>query len=73
MIDIDEFGMHLNSAIKKYGSSPKGLKICKPSNYDTGTFKLTIILAVEPGDAAVPNGQIGSLTLLQVWARILEK
>jgi hypothetical protein len=63
MIDIDEFGMHLNSVNKKYGSSPKGLKICKPGNYDRGTFKLTIILAVEPGDAAVPNGQIGLLTL----------
>jgi hypothetical protein len=65
--------MHLKSANKKYGSSPKGLKICKPSNYNRGTFKLTIILAVELGDAAVPNRQIGSLTLPRVWARILEE
>ena len=61
VIDIDEFGLHLNSANKKYKSSPKGLKICKPGNYDRGTFKLTVILAVEPGDAAVPNGPCNKL------------
>ena len=63
MIDTKKVGVHLNSTNKKYASSPKGLKICKPGNYNRGTFKLTIILAVEPGDAAVPNGQIGLLTL----------
>ncbi len=32
MVDIDEFGLHLNAANKKYGSSPRGLEIRKPGN-----------------------------------------
>jgi hypothetical protein len=56
LINIDEFGLHLNAANKKYGSSPCGLKTCKPSNNDRGMFKLRIILAVEAGDPAVANG-----------------
>jgi hypothetical protein len=59
LIDIDEFGLHLNAANKKYGSSPCGLKICKPGNNDRGTFKLMIILVVEAGDPAVANGLVG--------------
>ncbi len=73
LIDIDEFGLHLNAANKKYGSSPCGLKICKPSNNDRGMFKLTIILAVEAGDPAVANGLVGSLTMPRVWARISDE
>jgi hypothetical protein len=61
------------TANKKYGSSPCGLKICKPGNYDRGTFKLTIILAVEAGDCAVANGLVGSLTMPRVWARISDE
>ncbi len=69
-INIDEFGLHLNAANTKYRSSPRGLKICKPGNYDRGTFILTIILAVETGDPAVANG---SLTMPRVWARISDE
>ena len=32
LIDIDEFGLHLNAANRKYGSSPVGLKIRKPGH-----------------------------------------
>jgi hypothetical protein len=73
LIIIDEFGLHLNAANKKYGSSPCGLKICKPGNNDRETFKLTIILAVEAGDPAVANGLVGSLTIPRVWARISDE
>ncbi len=73
LINIDEFGLHLNVANKKYGSSPCGLKICKPGNYDRGTFELPIILAVEAGDPAVANGLVGSLTMPRVWARISDE
>ena len=68
LIDADEFGVHLNAANQKYGSSPIGLKIRKPGNYDRGTFKLTVILAVEPGDPAIQAGLIGSVTNARVWA-----
>jgi hypothetical protein len=50
LIDADEFGLHLNAANSKYGSAPWGMRIQKPGNYDRGSFKLTIILAVEAGD-----------------------
>ncbi len=59
MVDIDEFGLHLNAANKKYGSSPRGLEIRKPGNYDRGNFKLTVLLAVETGDPTIPAGEIG--------------
>jgi hypothetical protein len=70
LIDADEFGLHLNSANRKYGSSPRGMRIRKPGNYDRGTIKLTIILAMETGDSAIPAGQIGSLTRPRVCARV---
>ncbi len=73
LIDIDEFGLHLNAANKKYRSSCCGLKICKPGNYDRGKFKLKIILAVEADDPAVANGLVGSLTVPRVWARISDE
>jgi hypothetical protein len=71
--DINKFGIHLNAANKKYRSSPWGLKICKPSNYNRGTFKLTIILVVEAGDPAVTNGLVGLSTMPRVWVRILDE
>ncbi len=70
LIDADEFRLHLNSANRKYGSSPHGLKIRKPGNYDRGTFKLTIILAMETGDPAIPAGVIGLVSNPRVWARV---
>ncbi len=70
LIDVDEFGLHLSEANRKYGSTPIGLKIRKPGNYDCGTFKLTIILAVETGDPDIPNGDIGSVSNPRIWARV---
>ena len=68
LIDADEFGLHLNAANRKYGSSPRGLHIRKPGNYDRGTFKLTIILAVETGDPDIADGDIGLVSNPRVWA-----
>jgi len=56
LIDADESGLHLNAANSKYDSSPRGMKIRKPGNYDRGSLKLTIILAVEVGDPAIAPG-----------------
>jgi hypothetical protein len=70
LIDGDEFRLHLNSANRKYGSSPRGMKIRKPGNYDRGAFKLIIILAVETGDPAILAGVIGSVSNPCIWARV---
>ena len=68
LIDADKFGLHLNAANSKYDSSPMGMRIRKPSNYDRGSFKLTIILAVEAGDPTIAPGLPGLLTKPRVWA-----
>ena len=70
LVNIDEFGLHLNAANKKYGSSPRELEIRKPGNYDRGNFKLTILLAVETGDPKIPDGDIGSVSNPRVWGRV---
>ncbi len=62
-MDINECKLHLNVGNIKYGSSPLGLKICKPGSYDRGAFKLTNILTVEAGDPEVANGLVGLLTM----------
>jgi hypothetical protein len=59
LIDADEFGLHLNGANRKYGSSPHGLQIRKPGNYKRGKFKLTIILALDTRDPEIAEGDIG--------------
>jgi transposase len=70
LVNIDEFGLHLNAANKKYGSSPRGLEIRKPGNYDRGDFKLTILLAVETRDPTIPDGDIRSVSNPRVWGRV---
>jgi hypothetical protein len=67
LIDGDKFGLHLNSANRKCGSSPRGMKIRKPGSYGRGTFKLIIILAVETRDLAIPAGVIGLVSNPRVW------
>jgi hypothetical protein len=56
LIDTDEFGLHLHSNNRKNSSLLRESKVHKPENYNRGVFKLTIILAVETGDLAVPAG-----------------
>jgi hypothetical protein len=73
LIVADEFGLHLNAANRNYGSSPCGLQIRKPGNYNRGAFKLTIILAVETGDLEIAEGDIGSVSNPRVWARVTTK
>ena len=46
------------------------MQIHKPGNYDRGTFKLTIILAVETGDPDIANGDIGLVSNPCVWAHV---
>lgn len=76
LIDVDEFGVHKNAANCKRGSSLKGFYIRKPGHYDRGDFKLTIILAVEPGNPAL-DGQnppaIGSTANPRIWAEVSEE
>ncbi len=46
------------------------MQIHKPGNYNRGTFKLTIILAVETGDLDIVDGDIGLESSPPVWAYV---
>jgi hypothetical protein len=70
LIDANEFGLHLNVVKRKYSSSPRVLQIRKPGNYNRGTFKLTIILAVKTGDLEITKGDIGLVINSCVWALV---
>ena len=49
LIDIDECGIELQRSNRKYGHMCAGICVVKPGHYTKDT-KLTIMLAVEPGD-----------------------
>jgi hypothetical protein len=70
LIDTDKFGLHLDSAKRKYGSSPWGLKICKPGKYDMGKFILTITLTMESGDPQISVDVIGLVSNPHVWPHV---
>ena len=60
MIDIDECGLMLSIANRSFGHSMRHLRVRKKGNYCRDT-KLTIILAIEPGDPDIPAGEPGSI------------
>ena len=53
LIDVDECGIELQRSNRKYGHSFSGVRVVQPGHYSRDT-KLTIILAVEAGDPALP-------------------
>ena len=72
LIDIDECGIELNSTNRKYGHSFTGVRVVKPGHYSRDT-KLTVLLAVEAGDPALPEHIRGSTHNPRRWLRILVK
>ena len=72
LIDIDEIGIELQRTNRKYGHSHTGIRVVKPGHYSRDT-KLTVILAVEPGDPALDPEVRGSVDNPRRWLRILVK
>ena len=72
LIDVDECGIELQRSNRKYGHSFSGVRVVKPGHYSRDT-KLTIILAVEAGDPALPPEVRGSTANPRRWLRILVK
>ena len=72
LLDIDECGIELQRTNRKYGHSFSGVRVVKPGHYSRDT-KLTIILAVEAGDPALPAHIRGSVGNPRRWLRILLK
>ena len=72
MIDVDECGIEIQRVNRKYGHSAVGIRIVRPGHYSKDT-KLTVILAIEPGDPALPPHVHGSTVNPRRWYRILMK
>lgn len=69
-IDVDECGLVLDDANPHYGHAVRGLRVRRPGNYGRGLVKITVILAVEPGDPALPAHVNGSVEWPRMWARV---
>ena len=72
MIDVDECGIEIQRVNRKYGHSAVGIRIVRPGHYSKDT-KLTLILAIEPGNPALPPHVHGSTVNPRRWYRILMK
>jgi hypothetical protein len=71
MIDFDECGLELQSCNRRHGMAFSGLRVRKRGNYSRDT-KLTVIMAVEPGDPNLPNNVYGSIAWPRRWVWVSE-
>jgi hypothetical protein len=69
LIDIDECGFDISQTNRNSGHGHTTLRLRKPGNYSKDT-KLTIIMAVEPGDPGLPPHVSGSAAHPRRWVRI---
>jgi hypothetical protein len=72
LIDVDEYGIEIQRCNCKYGHSAKEVRIVKPGHYSKDT-KLTVILAVEPGDPTLPPVVLESTERPRRWLKVMEK
>jgi hypothetical protein len=70
-IDVDEFGIALERCNNKYGYALAIYRVRKPGHYTRST-KLTVLLAIEPGDPRLPNNVYGSIERPRRWCEVLQ-
>ncbi|KAL7549569.1 hypothetical protein ACHAWF_016029 [Thalassiosira exigua] len=70
LIDIDECAIELQDANENYGHAVRGMRVRKIGNYGRGAIKLTLILAIEPGDPELAPGSEGSIDNPRLWYRL---
>jgi hypothetical protein len=66
LVDLGECGVSLERTNCRNGHGMVGLQIRKPGNYTRDT-KLTVLFAMEPGNATLPANQDGSLERPRRW------
>ena len=66
LVDFDECGIVLEQCNRSKGHSVTGVRIRKPGHYSRG-IKLTVIMAIEPGDPNLPPGTLGSVDWPRRW------
>ncbi|KAL7552297.1 hypothetical protein ACHAWF_015527 [Thalassiosira exigua] len=70
LIDIDEFGLTLEKCNRTSGWSLKVHRVRKDGHYHHGN-KITVLLAIEPGDPRVPPATYGSVQWPRRWVRCI--
>jgi len=69
MIDCDEFGLAWDDANRNFGHNLKGLEVRKIGKYGRGEVKVTVIIAIEPGNPQLAPGVPGSVQQPRIWCR----
>lgn len=70
-IDMDEFGVTLERLNRGTGRAHVSLGVQKPGHY-TRNMKLTVLVAIEPGDDRIPDGTRGSRSEPCRWIRVVQ-
>ena len=70
-IDVDEFGISLERTNRKRGYALSFYRVRKPGHYTRNT-KMTVLVAVEPGDPQLPPNVDGSIEKPRRWIRCLQ-
>ena len=68
-IDIDECGIELQRCNRSCGFAFSGARVRKPGNYSRDV-KVTVILAIEPGDPRLPAHVYRSVQWPRRWWRV---
>ena len=71
LLDFDEMAVFMEQINPKYGHAHKSIRIRKPGHYSKSE-KLTVIMAIEPGDPSLPPNQDGSVQNPRRWFDIRE-
>ena len=71
LTDVDEMGISLEQTNTKHGHAHKSVRIQKPGHHTRST-KLTVTMAVEPGDPSSPPHVDGSIARPRIWIMVRE-
>ena len=70
LIDVDEFGIELNRCNRTHGWSLEVFRVRTIGHY-TRTQKLTVLVAIEAGNGALPAQEAGSLQHPGRWIQVV--
>jgi transposase len=73
LIDIDETHFDLKSTASKYGYALGPVRVRDTAHFKRGDTAINVILAVEPGNANLPDHVLGSVYHPRKWFRITTK
>ena len=72
LLDMDEMAITSEQTNSKHGHSHTAIRIRKPGHY-TRSKKITVVMAIEPGDPSLPPNVDGSIERPRYWIWIREE